>query len=59
MAMDLCKISYQTLLITYLKLRKKNVGNARENVNLSELKMVDYLTDSKNVKRHVLSQKMD
>ena len=57
--MDLCKISYQTLLITYLKLRKKNVGNARENVNLSELKMVDYLTDSKNVKRHVLSQKMD
>ena len=57
--MDLCKVNYRTLLITYLKLRKTNVRNARENVNLSDLKMIDYVTDSKNVKKHVLNQKID
>ena len=57
--MDLCKVNYRTLLITYLKLRKTNVRNARENVNLSDLKMIDYVTDSKNVNKHVLSQKID
>ena len=40
-AIDLCKVNYQTLLIIYLKLTKKNVRNARENVNLSDLKVID------------------
>ena len=40
-AIDLCKVNYQTLLITYLKLTKKNVRNARENVNLSDLKIIN------------------
>ena len=37
-AIDLCKVNYQTLLITNLKLTKKNVRNVRENVNLLDLK---------------------
>ena len=36
-AIDLCKVNYQTLLITYLKLTKKNVWNARGNVKLLDL----------------------
>ena len=40
-------------------INKKNVRNARENVNLLDLKMTDYITDAKNVKKDVLSQKMD
>ena len=56
---DLYKVNYQTLLTNYLKLRKINARNARENVNLLDLKMIDYVTDAKNVKKHVLSQKMD
>ena len=50
-AIDLCKVNYQTFLITYLKLTKENVWNARENVNLLDLKMIDYITDAKNVKK--------
>ena len=38
--------------------KKKNDWNARENVNLLDLKMIDYIVDAKNVKKHVLSQKM-
>ena len=49
-AIDLCKVNYQILLITYLKLTKKNVRNAKENVNLLDLKMIDYIIDAKNVK---------
>ena len=50
-ATDSCKVNYQPLLITYLKLTKKNDWNARENVNLLDLKMIDYITDAKNVKK--------
>ena len=49
--MDLCKVNYQTLLITYLKLTKKDAQNARENVNLLDLKIIDYITDARNVKK--------
>ena len=35
------------LVDTYLKLTKKNARNARENVNLLNLKMIDYITDEK------------
>ena len=44
------------LLITYLKLTRKNVRNAGENVNLSDLKMIDYIINAKNVEKDVLSQ---
>ena len=49
-AIDLCKVNYQTLLIIYLKLTKKNIRNVKENVNLLDLKMIDYIIDAKNVK---------
>ena len=51
---DSCKVKYQTLLITYLKLIIKNAQNARENVNLLDLKMIDYIRDEKNIKKDVL-----
>ena len=35
------------LVDTYLKLTKKNARNARENVNLLNLKMIDYITAAK------------
>ena len=47
------------LLITYLKLTKRNVRNAGENVNLSDLKMIDYIINAKNAEKDVLSQKTD
>ena len=56
-AIDLCKVNYQTFLITYLKLTKENVWNARENVNLLDLKMIDYITDAKNVKKRCTKSK--
>ena len=40
--------------MTYLKFTKKNVQNARENVNLLDLKMIHYVTDAKNVKKMYL-----
>ena len=51
---DSCKVKYQTLLITYLKLIIKNAQNARQNVNLLDLKMIDYIRDEKNIKKDVL-----
>ena len=51
---DSCKVKYQTLLITYLKLIIKNAQNAKENVNLLDLKMIDYIRDEKNIKKDVL-----
>ena len=56
-AIDLCKVNYQTLLITYLKLTNENVQNARENVNLLDLKMIDYTTDAKNIKKICIKSK--
>ena len=47
------------LLITYLKLTRRNVRNAGENVDLSDLKMIDYIINAKNVEKDVLSQKTD
>ena len=47
------------LLITYLKLTKRNVRNAGENVNLSDLKKIDYIINTKNAEKDVLSQKTD
>ena len=58
-AIDLLTVDYQVLLITYQNLTKKNVQNARENLNLLNLKMMDYIIDAENVKKDVLSQKMD
>ena len=47
------------MLLTYLKLTKKNAWNARENMNLLDLKMIDYIANAKNVEKDVLSQKTD
>ena len=58
-AIDLLTVDYQVLLITYQNLTKKNVQNARKNLNLLNLKMMDYIIDAENVKKDVLSQKMD
>ena len=51
-AIDLCKVDYQTLLIIYLKLTKNNV-------HLLDLKMIDYIMNARNVEKDVLSQKTD
>ena len=40
------------------KITKNNVQNGRKNVNLLDLKMMDYITNAKNVKKLVPSQKM-
>ena len=58
-AIDLLTVDYQVLLITYQNLTKKNVQNARKNLDLLNLKMMDYIIDAENVKKDVLSQKMD
>ena len=58
-AIDLLTVDYQVLLITYQNLTKKNVQNAKKNLNLLNLKMMDYIIDAENVKKDVLSQKMD
>ena len=58
-AIDLLTVDYQVLLITYQNLTKKNVQNARKNLNLLNLKMMDYIIDAENIKKDVLSQKMD
>ena len=41
------------------EITKKNVWNAKKNVNFSDLKMIDYITDAKNVKKYVPSQNID
>ena len=56
---DLLTVNYQNMLLTYLKLTKKNAWNARENMNLLDLKMIDYIANAKNVEKDVLSQKTD
>ena len=56
---DLLTVNYQNMLLTYLKLTKKNARNARENMNLLDLKMIDYIANAKNVEKDVLSQKTD
>ena len=47
------------LVHNLLETSKKNVWNERENVNSLDLKMIDYITDAKIVKKDVLSQKID
>ena len=56
---DLLTVNYQNMLLTYLKLTKKNARNARENMNLLDLKMIHYIANAKNVEKDVLSQKTD
>ena len=62
MVRDLCKVNYQTLLIAYLKLTKKNARNAWEktklnrNVILLGQKIIDYVTDVRNTKTNAISQ---
>ena len=56
---DLLTVNYQNMLLTYLKLTKKNARNARENMNLLDLKMIDYIANAKNVEKDWLSQKPD
>ena len=57
--LDLCQPHYEVLLITYLKFIKKNAKHARkekifnQNVILLSLKMINYVTNVKNVKTMV------
>ena len=41
------------------EINKKECPECRGNVNLSDLKMIDYIINAKNVKKDVLCQKMD
>ena len=52
-ALDLCQPHYQVLLITYLKFTVKNVKmkTVNQNVILLDLKLIDYVTNVKNVKK--------
>ena len=57
--LDLFQLHYQVLLITYLKLTKKNVKHAwkekvlNQNVILLDLKTINYVINVKNVKNMV------
>ena len=57
--LDLCQPHYEVLLITYLKFIKKNAKHARkekifnQNVILLSLKIINYVTNVKNVKTMV------
>ena len=57
--LDLCQPHYEVLLITYLKFIKKNSKHARkekifnQNVILLSLKIINYVTNVKNVKTMV------
>ena len=59
---DSCKVNYQKLLITYLKLTTKIAKHAqRENISnesasLLGLKIIDLITDTKNAREHLPSQ---
>ena len=52
-ALDLCQPHYQVLLITYLKFTVKNVKmkTVNQNIILLGLKLIDYVTNVKNVKK--------
>ena len=44
-AIDLCEVNYQTLLITYLKLTKKNLQNAWKEKIKSECEFIGFKND--------------
>ena len=56
--LDLCQLYYQTLLIIYLKLTKKNAKHAwmekilNQNVISLDIKIVIYVSNIKNVKEY-------
>ena len=58
---DLCKANYKTLLITYLELTIRNANHAwkkksNQYVNLLGLKIIDWITNAKNVKKFTMSK---
>ena len=61
-AADLWKVNYQTLLITNLKLTIRIAKNewrekiSNQNVMLLGLKIIDWITDAKNARKHLPSQ---
>ena len=65
MAIDLCQLHYQILLITCLEFMINNVKNAWKEkkigwiVNSLHLKMVDWIINVKSVKNHTLSHQMN
>ena len=56
-ALDLCQINYQTLLITYLKFTVKSVKDVKKEKKSNQyaillyLKMINYITNVKNIKK--------
>ena len=52
-ASDLCRPHYQVFLIIYLKFSAKNIEIKSVNLNVSllDLKIIDYSTNAKNVKK--------
>ena len=49
-AIDLCQVNYKTLLVTYLSGMQKKEKSSR-NVDLLDLKMIDYIAGAKNVEK--------
>ena len=57
--LDLCRLYYQFLLIIYLKFTAKNVKIKTMNLSviLLDLKITNYIANTKNVKQTVKSKK--
>ena len=59
---DLFHANYEILLITYQEFTIRNAKNAQKklksNVNLLDLKIIDYITNVENAINHTLSYKM-
>ena len=57
--LDLCRLYYQFLLIIYLKFTAKNVKIKTMNLSviLLDLKITNYIANTKNVKKTVKSKK--
>ena len=62
---DSCKVNYKSLLMICLKLKIKIAKLAckekmlNQNLNLLDLKMIDWIKDAKNAREHLLSQEMN
>ena len=62
-AIDLCKANYETWLITYLEVTIRNPNhawkekkkNTNQNAILLGLKIIDWITDAKNVEENAPS----
>ena len=63
LALDLCRPHYQVLLITYLKFIKRNAKDAWKEKKSNQyaillgLKIMNYITNAKNVKKIVKNNK--